>query len=163
MQYERRGRVGLVTLNRPERLNAWTDQMRDELKDAVASANDDPEVGAIVFTGSGRAYCAGADVGGWADAIEKGQPRRGSATEGDDNWVKFIQRHPKPTLAALNGAAVGVGITHVLPMDIRIASDSARIGVFLVGWAWCPSWPRPIFSPRWSAPPARSNGASPAA
>ena len=132
IRYEQRGSVGLITLNRPERLNAWTDQMQEELRHAVEHANAEPSIGAVVFTGEGRAYCAGADISGWANQIERGEERRGSATRGDDNWVKFIQRQPKPTIAALNGAAVGIGITHVLPMDIRIASDNARIGMFFI-------------------------------
>lgn len=132
VKFEQQGRVGIITLNRPERLNAWTDQMMSEMKDAVARCNEDESVGSIVFTGAGRAYCAGADVTGWADAIAKGEKRQGSATRGEDNWIAFMARHQKPTIAALNGAAVGVGVTHVLPMDIRIASDQARIGMFFV-------------------------------
>lgn len=130
--FEQRGSVGLITLNRPERLNAWTDQMQQEMRDAVERCNADDAIGAIVFTGAGRAYCAGADISGWANQIERGERNDGSATRGDDNWVKFLQRQPKPTIAALNGTAVGVGITHVLPMDIRIASENAKVGMFFI-------------------------------
>lgn len=128
--FEQRGRVGIISLNRPERLNAWNDAMQAEMKDALAKCNADDSIGAIVFTGAGRAYCAGADVGGWAETLAKGEQPRGSATRGDDNWVAFVERHTKPTIAALNGVAVGVGVTHVLPMDIRIASDNAKVGMF---------------------------------
>jgi enoyl-CoA hydratase/carnithine racemase len=134
---EQRGRVAVLTLNRPERLNAWNDVMMGELRDAVERANADPGTGALVFTGAGRAYCSGADVGGWANQLESGQAR-GSATGGEDNWLAFLRRMPKPTLAAINGAAVGVGITHALPMDIRIASENARFGFFFVKMALVP-------------------------
>lgn len=130
--FEQRGSVGLITLNRPERLNAWTDKMQQEMRDALEHCNGESSIGAIVFTGAGRAYCAGADISGWANQIEGGGRSEPSATRGDDNWVKFLQRQPKPTIAALNGTAVGVGITHVLPMDIRIAADTARVGMFFI-------------------------------
>ncbi len=129
---EVRGRVAVLTLNRPERLNAWNDPMMADLKHAVTFYNADPDIGAIVFTGAGRAYCSGADVGGWATAIAGGAPTRGSATAGEDNWLVFLRRMPKPTIAAINGLAIGVGVTHTLPMDIRIASESARFGFAFV-------------------------------
>ena len=128
---EQRGRVRILTLNRPERLNAWNEVIHSELRDAIEKANADNEVGALVFTGAGRAYCSGADVGGWANQIQGGGTRA-SATAGEDNWNAFLQRMPKPTIAAINGVAVGVGITHALPMDIRVASDTARFGFFFV-------------------------------
>lgn len=128
---EQRGRVLILTLNRPERLNAWNDVMMGNLRDAIEKANADPSVRAIVFTGAGRAYCSGADIGGWASQLQSGQARA-SATAGDDNWNAFLRRMPKPTIAAINGAAVGVGITHALPMDIRIASEQAKFGFFFV-------------------------------
>ena len=129
---EVRGRVAILTLNRPERLNAWNDAMMGDLKHAVTAYNADPDVGAIVFTGAGRAYCSGADLGGWANAMAGGTAPRGSATAGEDNWLVFLRRMPKPTIAAINGVAVGVGATHTLPMDIRIASESARFGFAFV-------------------------------
>lgn len=128
---EQRGRVRILTLNRPERLNAWNEVIHQELRDAVEKANADGSVGALVFTGAGRAYCSGADVGGWANQIQSGGARA-SATAGEDNWIAFLQRMPKPTIAAINGVAVGVGITHALPMDIRIASEAGRFGFFFV-------------------------------
>ena len=129
---EVRGHVAILTLNRPERLNAWNDAMMGDMKDAVTNYNANPDIGAIVFTGAGRAYCSGADVGNWANAIESGGGTRGSATAGEDNWLAFLRRMPKPTIAAVNGVAVGVGVTHILPMDIRIASENARFGFVFV-------------------------------
>jgi len=134
--FEQRGRVGIVTLNRPERLNAWSDGMMNDMRAAVEHCNADPSIGAIVFTGAGRAYCAGADISGFKRAVDarvSGESAaRGSATLGDDNWIAFVRRMPKPLIAAINGPAVGVGITHILPFDIRIASENARIGMFFI-------------------------------
>jgi len=129
IRFERRGRVGLITLNRPEKLNAWTPRMMAEYRDAIQRSNDEPGIGAIVMTGAGRAFCAGADI----DAVFKaGIDGRGERTNSGEDYLAFLARMPKPTIAALNGVAVGVGITQVLPFDIRIASEEARIGFFFV-------------------------------
>ncbi len=135
--YERRGMVGLITLNRPEKLNAWTDRMHAELRTALSAANDDSEVGAVVLTGAGRGYCAGADIRAWQESLQQGGGR--VTLGGDDvraidrseNWVTLVRRS-KPVIAAVNGAAVGVGVTHLLPCDIRIASEQARFGFYFV-------------------------------
>jgi len=132
---EQRGRVALLTLNRPEKLNAWTPQMMVDLRTAMEAAAADSATGAVVVTGAGRAFCAGADV----DAVFKtnvdnraaARPENTSTTNAG-NWVTFLQNFPKPTIAAVNGAAVGIGVTQVLPMDIRIASENARFGMFFV-------------------------------
>lgn len=136
--FEARGRVGLITLNRPEKLNAWTGHMMSEMRHAMDSVATDPAVGAIVVTGAGRAFCAGADISVFAENARKqdeGGPRETPAAAPDGpagNWVRYIQGYPKPTIAAINGAAVGIGITQVLPFDIRIAGEAARIGFFFV-------------------------------
>ncbi len=132
---EQRGRVAVLTLNRPEKLNAWTPMMMVELRKAMESAVADNGTGAIVVTGAGRAFCAGADIDAVfktnAEARDSSQPET-TATANAGDWVSFLQRLPKPTIAAVNGAAVGIGVTQVLPMDIRIASESARFGMFFV-------------------------------
>lgn len=130
--YEQRGAVALVTMNRPERLNAWTEQMHNELRDAIGRAVDDSSVGAVVLTGAGRAFCAGADIAAFKAAIAASSTVGSGAAEGPGNWVAFCQGVTKPLIAAINGPAVGVGITQVLPFDIRIASENARIGMFFV-------------------------------
>ncbi len=145
---EQRGSVRILTLNRPERLNAWNNGMMNELRDAVEKANADPEVSSLVFTGAGRAYCSGADIGGWAQQIAGGGAAQGSATLGEDNWVAFMARMPKPTIAAVNGVAVGVGVTHILPMDIRIASENARFGFAFVKMALVPELASSYFLPQ---------------
>ncbi|MHB8577077.1 MAG: enoyl-CoA hydratase/isomerase family protein [Dehalococcoidia bacterium] len=132
--YERRGRVALVTLNRPERLNAWTLTMEDELINAVNLANHDPEVGCIVFTGAGRGYCAGADIGGFAQRISGQQPEVDSPllAQVSSQEVPIALSAGKPSIAAINGAAIGVGLTMTLACDIRIASEAARFSARFV-------------------------------
>lgn len=135
--YETRGRAGLITLNRPEKLNAWTPRMMAEMHNAMDRAVADPAVAAIVVTGSGRAFCAGADIGAVfqkrQDATAAGEDADADVREaGSANWVTFLRTLPKPTIAAINGVAVGIGVTQVLPMDIRIAAEEARFGMFFV-------------------------------
>jgi enoyl-CoA hydratase/carnithine racemase len=125
--------VLLITLNRPEKLNAWTRTMNNELCSAIEAANDDPSTGAVVLTGAGRGFCAGADIGesfgSVLEAEDVGCEREDDS--GDRDWVSFV-RSSKPIVVAINGVAVGVGITMVLPMDVLLASDRARIGMFFV-------------------------------
>jgi 2-(1,2-epoxy-1,2-dihydrophenyl)acetyl-CoA isomerase len=126
---ENRDGVLVVTLNRPERLNAWTYQMGSELSDAVEGANADEDVVAMVFTGAGRGFCAGADV----QDVFKAQSE-GSIPARDDkprDWVALV-RNSKPMVAAINGAAIGVGLTQVLPMDYLMASSNAKLSVRFV-------------------------------
>lgn len=134
--YEQRGEVALITLNRPEKLNAWNPTLQSELRHALGVANDDPGIGAIVLTGAGRAYCAGADIGNWQRGLQSGGVGGSGSTDrgerpDDENIVKLIRRS-KPVIAAVNGVAVGVGVTHILPADIRIAAESARFGFIFV-------------------------------
>ena len=124
----------LLTLNRPEKLNAWTRTLNKELEAAIRRANTNPDVGAIVITGAGRGFCAGADIQESFHApLQAGeQPAlNGGEKPGDSKWVKLL-RDSKPIVAAINGVAVGIGITMVLPVDIIIASDRAKIGLFFV-------------------------------
>src|SRR4051794_23946863 len=134
---ERRGEVQLVTLNRPERLNAWTPRMAEELGDAFEAANHDADVGAIVVTGEGRGFCAGADMEAtFSVRIAGGDPGANTA-EGQGgmpaglDWVKLC-RESKPLIGAVNGAAVGIGMTMILPFDVLLASESARFGMFFI-------------------------------
>lgn len=131
--YEKRGNVSVVTLNRPERLNAWTWRMSAEMADAIQRANADPDVGAIVVTGAGRGFCAGADV---RDAFQRRIDARERGREEEDprgglNWVELV-RTSKPLVAAVNGVSVGVGLTMILPFDVIIASEHARFGMFFI-------------------------------
>jgi enoyl-CoA hydratase/carnithine racemase len=119
-----------ITLNRPDRLNAWTAQMGAELRSAFDEADDDDDVRAIVITGAGRAFCAGADLEGGGDTFDY-RKRDTAGAAGRDNGGEFTLRvfdSKKPVIAAINGPAVGVGATMTLPMDIRLAADDARMG-----------------------------------
>jgi enoyl-CoA hydratase/carnithine racemase len=134
--YERRDAVALITLNRPDRLNAWTPQMASEQAAAIRAANNDDEVGAIVMTGAGRAFCAGADMRDTfkprLEGIDPGG--NGGAAGGmppDVDWVAMV-RESKPLIAAVNGAAVGIGMTMILPFDVIVASERAKFGMLFI-------------------------------
>lgn len=127
---ERRGDIELLTLNRPERMNAWTPTMTAELVQAIEAANDDTAVGAIVITGAGRGFCAGADIEAVFKARADGD--EAAATPGSRrDWNELI-RSSKPVVAAINGAAIGLGITLILPCDRLIASVAAKISLRFV-------------------------------
>lgn len=114
-----------LTMNRPDRLNAWTYQMGDELQDAIVAGNEDIEVEAFVITGAGRGFCAGADIKDLFQAqAETGNTRRRSSEPRD--WVNLV-RKSKPIVAAVNGAAIGIGLTQILPMDYILASTEAKL------------------------------------
>jgi enoyl-CoA hydratase/carnithine racemase len=142
--YQKAERIATVTFNRPERMNAWTRKMDAELHDAMMDADRDPQVGAIIVTGAGRAYCAGADMGGLskiaegAESVGSGFPSRpgnGDAQSNDPNFsgrFSWLLAMRKPIIAAINGACVGMGFTNSLFYDIRIASERARMGLIFV-------------------------------
>ncbi|HOA92120.1 MAG TPA: enoyl-CoA hydratase-related protein [Quisquiliibacterium sp.] len=121
-----------VTLNRPDKLNAYTAQMGRELSDAFDRADMDDAVRVIIVTGAGRGFCAGADISAGAGAFgaEQGSTMFGGAPAGaaPRRFVDAIFECRKPSIAAINGAAVGVGLTMTLPMDIRLSSTEAKYG-----------------------------------
>ncbi len=129
--------VATVTLNRPDKLNAFTAQMRDELIAAFDLTDADDSVRAVVITGAGRAFCAGADLaagGNTFDHAKRQDPRREASRAGDvyrdggGQVTLRMFRSLKPVIGAINGAAVGIGATMQLPMDVRLASTQARFG-----------------------------------
>jgi enoyl-CoA hydratase/carnithine racemase len=126
--YEAHGPVALIALNRPERRNALSVPLIRKLIAMVKQANADPAVGAIVLTGQGAVYSAGADIKAPPEPRdERGRrPNPGSVTMGkdDNNWPMLMERS-KPVICAVNGPAVGMGVTHILSTDIRIAAESA--------------------------------------
>jgi enoyl-CoA hydratase/carnithine racemase len=139
--YERRGRVGLITLNRPDKLNAWSPQMEAEFIDVVDRAAEDREVGVLVVTGNGRAFCAGGDISGWSSELGEGgeRPRGSPMTDRDGSpEVPIALRRGKPIIAAINGPSIGVGLTMPLACDIRIASERATFSVRFVKVALTP-------------------------
>jgi enoyl-CoA hydratase/carnithine racemase len=135
--YEVSDGIATITLNRPERMNAFTSEMRDDLIDAFNKTDADDAVRAVIVTGAGKAFCAGADLsegGNTFNYDELINERRVSAKVGDvyrdgGGMVTLrIFKSLKPVIGAINGAAVGIGMTMQLPMDIRLASTQARFG-----------------------------------
>ncbi len=133
-----RDRIATVTLDRPDRLNAMTIPMFGELMAALDRLDEDDEIRAAIVTGAGRAFCAGADVSGGPEAFTGGPRLAGGgdrsgepvapARDGGGILVLRILACKKPLLAAVNGAAVGLGATMTLPMDFRLAATGARFG-----------------------------------
>ncbi len=131
--------VATITLNRPEKLNAWTNVMAKEVRDAMIAANDRADVRVIVLTGAGRGFCAGADMDNLASISDgegsssASEPAPAGAIDGGLNLpqdfkqrVSYFPQVGKPVIAAINGPAAGLGLVMALYADIRFASDSAR-------------------------------------
>jgi enoyl-CoA hydratase/carnithine racemase len=130
IRYQLADRVLTLTLNRPDRLNAFTPRMGRELIEAFDRADADDDVRAVIVTGAGRAFCAGADLGGGGDTFvwRDRQTADEIPRDGGGRVALRIFDLKKPVIAAINGPAVGVGITMTLPMDIRLAAEGAKIG-----------------------------------
>ncbi len=129
---EKEGGVTTVTLNRPEKLNAYSEVMVHEMLAALADARDDDAIRAVMITGAGRGFCSGGDIGKDFQYPSRYRGHRlESMLEMRENMhelVKFLDRFDKPTIAAVNGAAVAGGLTLALSCDFRIAAESARLG-----------------------------------
>jgi enoyl-CoA hydratase/carnithine racemase len=117
-----------ITLDRPDRLNAFTTRMMHELIDAFGQADADDAVRAVIVTGAGRAFCAGADLGAGGDTFDNREEPIEEHRDGGGLVTLRIFESKKPVIAAINGPAVGVGATMTLPMDVRIAASGARMG-----------------------------------
>ncbi len=132
IRYEVEDRVLTLTLNRPEKLNAYTPIMQRELIDALKRADEDDNIRVIIFTGEGRGFCAGADLssGGSTFDFDKRDPklRNAQSRDGGGMLSLAIFEVRKPVIGAINGPAVGVGATMTLPMDIRMIADNAKMG-----------------------------------
>ena len=124
--------IATITLNRPQRLNAWTPAMGAELLDAFRAVDRDPAVRVVIFTGAGRAFCAGADMEFFAAQVAAGGGTKGQAgTAGPSRVEEFpglMRRLSKPVIAAINGFALGIGCTMTLLCDIRLAAEEAKLG-----------------------------------
>jgi len=131
---DRTERILTITLNRPERLNAWTQTMFAELMEAFDQADADDEVRAVIVTGAGRAFCAGADLERGGETFTKREHEDPDSVPRDSGGRLTLRifESTKPVIAAINGPAVGIGATMTLPMDIRLAADEARIGFVFV-------------------------------
>ncbi|MGA0877968.1 MAG: crotonase/enoyl-CoA hydratase family protein [Ilumatobacteraceae bacterium] len=132
IRYDVSENIATITLHRPEKLNAFTNTMLKEMIAAFDASDADDGVRAVIVTGSGRAFCAGADLSGGGETFAKGgsdvAARSGVIRDGGGLVALRIFESKKPVIGAINGAAVGVGVTMTLPMDIRLASDTARFG-----------------------------------
>lgn len=137
IKYESQAPAALITLNRPERLNAWTPSMSEEMADAISCANHDRSIGAIVVTGEGRGFCAGADIEHTFKSRIDGQDPGSDTAQGQGglprglDWISLV-RSSKPLIAAVNGPAVGIGVTMILPFDVIVASELAKFGLVFV-------------------------------
>lgn len=124
--------IATITLYRPDKMNAFTGRMMHEIISALDATDADDKVKVVIFTGAGRAYCAGADLSSGGETFAKGgsdvQTKQGVPRDGGGLVSLRIFNSLKPVIGAINGAAVGVGVTMTLPMDIRLASDSAKFG-----------------------------------
>ncbi|QIG81982.1 crotonase/enoyl-CoA hydratase family protein [Stakelama tenebrarum] len=141
IRYEVSDHIATLTLHRPDKLNAYTVRMMEEMIDAFDRADADDDVGAIIVTGDGRAFCAGADLEMGAKAFDAaGQPGSPIAADGTIDYSADSARDYggrltlrifeslKPVIGAINGPAIGIGVTMLLPMDIRVASENAKFG-----------------------------------
>jgi len=148
--YEVKDGVATLTLNRPERLNALGDTLREDLHDAVTAAAADPEVRVMIVTGAGKGFCAGGDVKAMNEGKARGAPRplMEKVAPGRDRTVLALRDAPKPVIAAVNGAAAGAGMNLALGCDIRIASTAAKFAQAFVKRGLHPDWGGTYFLPR---------------
>ena len=158
IKYEVKEKVLTIILNRPDRLNAFTGQMMNDLISAFDSASNDDEVRVVIVTGEGRGFCAGADLGAGEATFNRDENPRAKKTDDKDNleWLRdgggrttlAIYDCSKPIIAAINGPAVGVGVTMTLPMDIRLASEEAKFGFVFARRGLVPEAASSWFLPR---------------
>ncbi len=130
--FEKSEQIGTITLNRPERLNAYTWTMGNEMRDAILEVENDPDLRVAIVTGAGRGFCAGADLAGGEDTFDyskQDESQRRERQVEPSSLLKWYFSLKKPVIVAYNGPAVGVGVTMTLPFDIRIAAESARLGI----------------------------------
>ena len=130
--YDVSEQIATITLNRPDKLNSFTNRMLKEIIAAFDESDADDNVRAVIVTGSGRAFCAGADLSGGGETFAKGgsdvKAKTGVMRDGGGLVSLRIFESKKPVIGAINGAAVGVGVTMTLPMDIRLASTTSKFG-----------------------------------
>ena len=142
--------IATLTLNRPERLNALGDTLRDDLHDAVTRAAEDSDVRALILTGAGKGFCAGGDVKAMNENKARGasRPLMEKVAPGRDRTVLALRDAPKPVIAAVNGAAAGAGMNLALACDIRLASAAAKFAQAFVKRGLHPDWGGTYFLPR---------------
>jgi enoyl-CoA hydratase/carnithine racemase len=148
--YDIKDRIATLTLNRPERLNALGDTLRDDLYDAITKSAADPNVGVLVITGAGRGFCSGGDVKSMSERSQSGQTEAplDRMSPARDRCVLAMRDCSKPIIAAINGAAAGAGMNLALACDMRIASSAAKFSQAFVKRGIAPDWAGSWFLPR---------------
>lgn len=148
--YDVQDRIATLTLNRPERLNALGDTLREDLYDAVTKSAADPGVRVLVITGAGRGFCSGGDVKAMSERDQTGQAPSASERLSPmrDRIILAMRDCPKPVIAAVNGAAAGAGMNLALACDMRIASTAAKFSQAFVKRGLAPDWGGTWFLPR---------------
>jgi len=154
--YEIKDGVAIITLNRPEVLNAWTPQMGQEMADALEKSNKNDEVGAIVVTGAGRGFCSGADLRLFEQItreLQETEDPQAALRKRREELLRLpdiikLPLESKPIIGAINGPAVGVGLTMTLPWDIRLASENALFSMAFVRLGLIPEAGSTFFLPR---------------
>ena len=152
--FEKREHVAILTLNRPERLNAIGAAIRTEVHAAVAEAKDDDAVRALIITGAGRGFCSGADLSGAAATVARGAPAAQDQGELLDEfswvgrWAKLFFHFDKPLIAAVNGVAAGAGMSTALAADLRVGSEHARFKTVFIERNLSPDSGMSYFLPR---------------
>jgi enoyl-CoA hydratase/carnithine racemase len=148
--YDVQNGIATLTMNRPERLNALGDTLRDDLYDAIVRASNDPDVRVIILTGAGRGFCSGGDVKAMNEAKEQRrvQPLLEKVAPLRDRAVLAMRDAPQPIIAAVNGPAAGAGMNIALACDMRIASTTARFGETFVKRGLHVDWGGTYFLPR---------------
>lgn len=145
--------IGTMTLNRPDKLNAFAGRMRQQVAEGIQALDADRDVRVIVITGAGRAFCAGADVGYMAELIDRRDTEAMAAlVEAGRQVVTAIRRSSKPVIGSINGVAAGGGANLALACDIRIASDRARLAQSFNRIGLHPDWGGTYFLPRLVGP-----------
>src|SRR3954465_12161112 len=157
IDYEVADGVLTITLNRPDRLNAFTATMGRELIAAFDAADADDDVRAIIVTGGGRAFCAGADLGGGGGTFDWREVQTDDAVPRDTGGTVSLRIFSslKPVIAAINGPAVGVGATMTLPMDVRLVAEDAKLGFVFARRGVGPAAGSPWVPPPTAGLPAR--------
>lgn len=146
---DKKDKIGTITLNRPEKYNAFAGRMREEIKEAVEDVCRDPEISVIIITGAGKAFCSGGDL----DEFVSGKTQAMSKVATSERHTMYqivlsLNAVEKPVIAAVNGAAVGGGCNLALACDIRIASEKARFGQSFTRIGLHPDWGGIYFLPR---------------
>jgi 2-(1,2-epoxy-1,2-dihydrophenyl)acetyl-CoA isomerase len=148
--YELKDGIATLTLNRPERLNALGDTLRDDLLDAITRSSGDPTVRVMILTGAGKGFCAGGDVKAMNEAREsrRERPLLEKIAPSRDRTLLAMRDAPQPIIAAVNGAAAGAGMNLALACDLRIASSEAKFAQAFVRRGLHPDWGGTYFLPR---------------